>query len=157
RYALGLREVQCDRELVRVQHGEVLRAVDPTGRVRREPERAQEVGTLLRLDADHGRAVVGEVAGRDGSRGAAAALEDRGAGGERAHTTPSARSRASSAASTPTSDRTSAVCSPRRGAARRTAIAVAAASVDVVRAKPPGSRRAPRPGCATSTKKSRAA
>src|SRR5205823_10772579 len=103
------------------------------GRVRREPERAQEVRPLTRLDADHGRAVIGEIARRDRARGAAAELENRRAGEEIRHTRPSARSRASSPAPMPISPRTSAVCSPRRGARRRMPIRVA-----LLTAKAPG-------------------
>ena len=133
RHPLGAREVERHGELVGVQHREVVRAVEAAGRVGREAQRAQEVGALPRLDADHGRAVVGEVARRHRAGGAAAELEDGRAGEEIRHTTPSARSRASSAAPMPSSPSTSAVCSPRRGAGRRMPI-----GLPLLRANAPG-------------------
>src|SRR5207253_4376637 len=112
---------------------EVVRAVQAAGGVGREAERAQEIRAPARLDADHGRAVVREVAGRDRAGRAAAELEDGRAGEEIHHTTPSARRRSSSAAPRPSSPSTSAVCSPSRGAGRRIPIAVA-----LLLAKAPG-------------------
>ena len=138
RHALGTREVERDRQLVRVQHREVMRTVEPARRVGCQPEDAEKVGSLPRLDADHRGTVVGEVAGGDRSGRTAAELEDGRAGEEPRHTMPSARRRATSAAPMPSSASTSTVCSPSSGAGRGTPIRVPSASAEVVIAKAPG-------------------
>src|SRR5205807_8089275 len=98
---------------------EVQAGVEAAFGVGTQSERAQEVGTVLGLDADHGCAVVGEVAGGHRSRGAAAELDHAKASEDPAHITPSRASAASSAVPRPSSPKTSALCSPIRGARRR--------------------------------------
>ena len=70
------RQVQRARQLVHVQHREVLGGVEPALEPGRELQRPQEVRARLRLDADDGRAAVREVAHRDRPGGTRAELED---------------------------------------------------------------------------------
>ena len=72
---LGMLHVQRDGELVRVERREHRARVE-TLLVRRDGVEPEEVGPDLGLDADHGRAVVGEVSGRERPGGAGAELED---------------------------------------------------------------------------------
>src|SRR2546428_3438070 len=111
----------------------------------RRVSRAEDIGGNATLEADDLGAEVREVLADERPRSGKAHLHDThpaqrtgmGAGGRSrrylGHTTPSARRRASSSGPTPASLKISALCSPMRGARRRTAGRSPSKS-----AKPPG-------------------
>ena len=73
-------EVERDVALADVQAVVHRRAFEAVRVVRTERVHAQEVGPRLRLDPQHRRAVLGEVARRDRARGARAELQESNAG-----------------------------------------------------------------------------
>ena len=127
RDARGRRQVERDRELVGVEHGEVLAAVELPGVSGVSPAcagsrgaGATRRGSRWRRGRRSSASATGPAAPPPNSRIFVPREERR----SRDHARR-ARSRASAAALTPSSASTSAVCSPSRGAGPRTPIAVA--------------------------------
>ena len=124
--ALGVLEVELQRELRGVERGEELAAVDAGDAVLERADEAQAVGGLVGLDVHDGGAVVGEDLGGDradadpGEVGEFDAFEREAAvaaGSAVAACAGGGRARSSAPS-------TSAVCSPRSGAGRVNAIGV---------------------------------
>jgi len=72
----GMREIERDAPLVRIEQREGGRRVEIDGLAGARVREPQGIGARLRLDAHHRRALLGEVARRERAGGARAELED---------------------------------------------------------------------------------